>query len=335
MIAGSHAGDYRLFGGYRLLLAWLVLTSHASGYLPDWVAPLALGNVGVFCFFVLSGFVIAEACDRFYPAAPQRFLVNRLLRIYPTYWVACAIAVAVYVALGHPDLRLDAASIAGNLVVVYARPGTFFWISVIWAVGIELRFYFVAAVASAAMTLAKGRETLVQGAFAVGALLLYVVTTASDFQRLATFRHAPFFVLGMALYYVVRSGSRRAAVLAAISLPLALHSYWIYNSAGSGVPIGTTLAFGVALAPMLALAYVPVPARVARVDKWLGDLTYPLYLVHWPIVYLFERVVPLQGGVGYLAIGAASLAAATGMVLALEQPLMLVRDRVRRRRLYA
>jgi len=138
--APATAGDYRLFGGYRMLLAWLVLTSHANRYLPDWVGSLALGNVGVFCFFVLSGFVIAEALDRFYPGVPHRFLANRLLRIYPTYWAVCAIAVAVYAAVDHPELRFDAGSLAANLSILYTPSGTFFWISVIWAVVVELRF---------------------------------------------------------------------------------------------------------------------------------------------------------------------------------------------------
>src|SRR6185436_6192013 len=107
--------DYRFFGGYRLLLAWLVLTSHASAHLPAWIASLSLGNVGVFAFFVLSGFVIAEACDRFYPGAPQRFFINRLLRIYPTYWISCAIALGIYLTLGHQELRLEAVQVMSNL----------------------------------------------------------------------------------------------------------------------------------------------------------------------------------------------------------------------------
>lgn len=52
---------YRFLGSYRFLLALLVLTSHASGFLGTTVASLQLGNVGVFLFFVVSGAVICEA----------------------------------------------------------------------------------------------------------------------------------------------------------------------------------------------------------------------------------------------------------------------------------
>jgi peptidoglycan/LPS O-acetylase OafA/YrhL len=329
------AGDYRFFGCYRLLLAWAVLTSHANHYLPEWVATLSLGNVGVFCFFVLSGFVIAEAIDRFYPGAPHRFLANRLLRIYPTYWAAAAVAVAVYLALDHPDLTFDTRSLVANLSILYTPAGTFFWLSLIWAVVVELRFYFLAALASAAAALVPRRAMLVMAAFALGALALYFVTWRADFQRLASFRYAPFFVLGTAAYYLVAYRSWRATVLAALSLPLVFHSYWIYNAVGPVAPVRTTVVFGATLALMLALACAPVPARVARMDKTLGDFTYPLYLVHMPIVYLFGRVVPWQGWQGYIAVAAASVAAAGAIVLAVDRPLQRLRDRIRRRRLYA
>jgi len=329
------AGDYRLFGGYRFLLAWAVLTSHANHYLPDWVATLSLGNVGVFSFFVLSGLVIAEAIDRFYPRAPHRFLANRLLRIYPTYWAACVVAVAVYVALDHPDLSFDTRPVVANLSILYTPAGTFFWLSLIWAVVVELRFYFLAALAGAAGTLVPRRETLVMAAFALGALALYFVTWRLDFQRLASFRYAPFFVLGTAAYYVVGYGSWRATLLAAISLPLSFHSYWLYNAVGPVAPVRTTVLFGATLALMFALAYAPVPGRIARLDKTLGDFTYPLYLVHMPIVYLFGRVVPWQGWTGYFAVAAASVAAAGAIVLTVDRPLQRLRDRIRRRRLYA
>lgn len=326
MLSGS---DYRFFGGYRLFLAWLVLTSHASSHLPGWVAPLALGNVGVFAFFVLSGFVIAEACHRFYPGAPARFLANRLLRIYPTYWVACGVALAIYLALGHPDLRLDAVAVASNLSILYSPAGTFFWLSLIWAVGIELRFYFVAAVLGGVQRLLPAHPRLVFGAFAIGALALYVVAVATDYARFATFRHAPFFVLGMAAYYAVVCRSRAGAVTAAIALPFALHAYYTYNL--ERWP--TTLLFLAVIVAMVPLGRTTVSVPVARIDKQLGDLTYPLYLSHWPVVYLVEKALPLQGFAAYCAIAALSVAVAAGILL-LEQPITRLRDRVRRRRLY-
>jgi len=152
---------------------------------------------------------------------------------------------------------------------------------------------------------------------------------------LASFRYAPFFLLGMAGYYLVIYGSRQSAILAAVSLPVALHSYWLYNTVGPTAPVGTALLFAAMLALMFALAYVPVPRHAAPADKSLGDLTYPLYLVHLPIVYLLPRVVPWEGWMGYAAVAVTSVVAAGAIVSAVDRPLNRLRDHIRRRRLYA
>ena len=334
MSGAAFAGDYRFFGAYRLLLAWLVLTSHSNHYLPDWIGPLALGNVGVFSFFALSGFVIAEACDRFYAGKPHRFLVNRLLRIYPTYWVTGLVALAIYLALGHAELHLDALSVAANLSILYNPPGTFFWISLIWAVGIELRFYFVAALIEAARMFVTGRALLVYATAWLAALALYGLTVASDYQRLATFRHAPYFMFGMALYHAVACRSRAGALAAVAALPFAVHSYWVYNAAGPTDLLPSTLLFVAMLALMLAASFVTVSERTARIDKALGDFIYPLYLVHLPVVWLVGRLLPGAGPERYAAVAAGS-ALASALVLLLEQPITRLRDRVRGKRLYA
>ena len=331
----AHAAqDYRFFGAFRLLLAWLVLTSHASHYLPSWVMPLSLGNVGVFGFFVLSGMVIAEACDRFYAGAPHRFLLNRLLRIYPTYWMCCLIALAVYVPLGHPDLKLDGGALLANFSILLGPQGGFLWLSLIWAVGIELRFYFVAALMGLAEKLLPSHRTSVHAAFWTGALALYLVTVATDYQRLATFRHAPYFVFGVAFYFYFAYRTRLAALASLGALPFVLHAYWRYVGAGEAALTASTLVFVAILIAMACLAFVSVPLRLARADKALGDLTYPLYLVHWPVVWLIGQAMPGAGFEGYAAVLFASFAAA-GLVLVMEQPLTRLRDRVRRRRLYA
>ena len=79
---------YRPLGAFRLLLAGLVLVSHSAHLLFPPLKALSLGNAGVLTFFVVSGFVIAEALDRFYRGSPIRFLTNRALKLFPAYWVA-------------------------------------------------------------------------------------------------------------------------------------------------------------------------------------------------------------------------------------------------------
>jgi peptidoglycan/LPS O-acetylase OafA/YrhL len=335
---------YRMLGSYRALLAIFVLVSHTSMWLPPWVAPLALGNVGVLSFFVLSGFVIAEAGDVFYPGMPHRFLLNRFLRIYPTYWGACLVAIAVYVLFPRPDFNANAYALFANFSIVMAErlpPSELRLISVIWAVGIELRFYIAAAVLDYVDRFVARRSILPAGyiLFAAGAafLLLYLYTWSTGFSHLALLRHGPFFVLGFAYYRWMRYRRAGTLMLVLVAMLGSIHSYISYNSPGGWVPTvpNTTLVFSLSIALFAGLAWVgSVPKRWERIDKRLGDLTYALYLIHWPIVYAVDRS-GLDGYPAFLIALVASVLMAALLIFIVEKPILRWRDTIRRIRLYS
>lgn len=56
-----------------------------------------LGGIGVTIFFVISGFVMALTNDRKFgqPAEPLQFMLNRIIRIVPLYWVMTFVAAAL------------------------------------------------------------------------------------------------------------------------------------------------------------------------------------------------------------------------------------------------
>lgn len=79
---------YRPFGAFRLALAMMVLLQHGLLVLNsrgrELFYDLELGAVAVTTFLALSGFIVAEAIDRFYAGRPLAFLANRALRVVPT-----------------------------------------------------------------------------------------------------------------------------------------------------------------------------------------------------------------------------------------------------------
>ncbi len=84
-----------IVGAQRLAFALLVIVSHSFplGYgspnpLSGWSRGQAdLGTLGVFGFFVLSGFLIVSSSRR---TSVPRFVWHRLLRIFPAFWVCLA-----------------------------------------------------------------------------------------------------------------------------------------------------------------------------------------------------------------------------------------------------
>jgi peptidoglycan/LPS O-acetylase OafA/YrhL len=213
------------------------------------VAPLSLGNVGVLMFFVVSGFVIAEALDLFYRDQPARFLANRFLRLYPAYWAALPIAALCLWGTGQP-ISLGHVAIAVNVGLLPAflpQLGTLPWISITWAVIAEFQFYIAAAATVAAASLLRRRAPVV-AAVLVASLVLYGFVWATDAQRrfLRAFQFAPFFVAGVAAYLHMARPSRGAALLLLVSAALSLHAYVAYVGRAPGALATSTLLFAAA-----------------------------------------------------------------------------------------
>ena len=286
-----------------------------------------LGWVGVEVFFVISGFVISYSAAG---ARPMAFLRSRILRLYPAAWV-CATATLVAVILlgrGSPET-----------VSEYARAMTLWvqgpWIDgVYWTLGIEIIFYAVIFVVLCmgrfgSIPMVLGVMTLLSTAFwvalaadrvfprilPVGFLHDLLASPASAFLLL---RHGCFFALGGLLWLCQ---SRRLTLWRAVLLGLCLLSgvLEIFDSARPIVlaigdsPERRMLACGVWLVAVSCLAAAifynealrKLFGKSAGVIKFLGLMTYPLYLLHDIIGAALLKAASLAGAPPFLALGLA------------------------------
>jgi peptidoglycan/LPS O-acetylase OafA/YrhL len=279
---------YRFFGSYRFVLALMVLFSHISAWLGDGVQRMALGSVGVFSFFVLSGFVIAEALDVFYRGAIWRFAVNRVLKIYPAFWIVALLTVAIEL-VGGGALSWNLTAFLANLTIIlsfFKFANNTLLISGGWAVIIELVFYATFALVWWCAHRTKRPGLFLSAAALVFVFLYGVIAARGDYgHSYSNLRYAPQFVLGAALYWAVIKRHAFAACLAGLSCLFALHSYWIYVNAGSSAnSVQSLLLFGISISFLIVLANLRVPVRLKRVDRRLGDMTYALYLVNGLVI---------------------------------------------------
>jgi peptidoglycan/LPS O-acetylase OafA/YrhL len=68
-----------------------------------------------------------------------------------------------------------------------------------------------------------------------------------------------------------------------------------------------------------------------RLDRWLGDLSYPLYLVHLPVVRLLAEVMPVTGAGDKLLAVVAVLVVSIALFMGVDRPLEARRQRLWRR----
>lgn len=138
--------------GLRGIAALLVVYQHLVEYggrmapADSWVAVhlahlltyIDVGKAGVIAFFAISGFVVPMSFGT--QALPRLgFVISRLCRLYPAYWVSLALAALLLPALGVASWA--APQLAANLTMVQLLLGHADVISVYWTLLIELGFY--------------------------------------------------------------------------------------------------------------------------------------------------------------------------------------------------
>lgn len=54
-----------------------------------------LGRIGVVVFFAISGFIIPTSLNHRSLHPVRKFLISRLFRLYPLYWISIILGIAV------------------------------------------------------------------------------------------------------------------------------------------------------------------------------------------------------------------------------------------------
>ena len=252
---------------------------------------LPLGYVGVNLFFIISGFVIFMTVER--TARPADFVVSRISRLYPAYWVAIILTFCITHALSLPGKTVSLTTALANGLMFHG----FFRVGhvdgVYWTLEVELLFYALILVLFIGGRLAKVHWVLL-GLIALRLTYHFAaVWWGQDWSwtvfRLLNLRNIAWFALGICCYqWVQPSSERKHAALAPYTASAALLSLVLTESALAGL-LG--LAFGLAV---LAAAQGQLRWLEARPFVWLGAISYPLYLLHenigWAVMLKLQEL---------------------------------------------
>ncbi|TQK86129.1 peptidoglycan/LPS O-acetylase OafA/YrhL [Streptomyces puniciscabiei] len=292
------------------------------------------GWLGVEFFFAISGFVICMSC---WGRTPAQFAVSRIARLFPAYWCAVLLVVALVLVsrVGHwpAATRIDPRTVLGNLTMAPGPLGLELVDGVSWTLWVEARFYLLMAVLLV-FGLSHRRAVAFCGAWLVaGVVALELRSPLLDEFVLP--RYTGLFVAGIVLHLMQRFGQ-------SFLLWLLLGFAWSYEltvlelrvADHAAVPPGESRPSWAVCAAVLTLclgllALAGVGGPLARLRwRWLvtaGGLTYPFYLVHQsigiPLAKGLIRAFPRLGLVP-------SMAVSVGCVLGLS---LLIHTTVERR----
>lgn len=231
----------------------------------------ALGDLGVDVFFVVSGFIIPYSLSRggYVIADFGRFLCKRILRLDPPYFAAMGCAVALGL------LAASAPGYAGapyhisfwQLVLHLGYLNAFFhyeWVNpVFWSLAVEFQYYLMMGALFPLLT-TSSRVLRLLTLVALGVLgCLYP-------EKAFLLHWLPLFLVGIVTFQFEAGLITKTWFLSALALLFLVNAY--SHSASTGLIVVFT---GLAI----AFSRISVPAPLKR----LGQISYSLYLVHYPI----------------------------------------------------
>jgi peptidoglycan/LPS O-acetylase OafA/YrhL len=314
---------------------------------------LGNGSLGVFIFFVISGYLITTLLlreqEKTSAISLRSFYVRRAFRILPPLYVY-VLFLAVLEATGHlPGMNLHEAIVALTLTRNYAHHVDLWALEHIWSLCIEEEFYLLWPPILMLCILCRKRS---EGR-RIATRIALCVLVAEPFLRVFAFRYLPRFhnpgmfhmqadglmfgalgalQQGHARFERIYARATRWPWLLPVLIFLVLgtltakfQNYW-------DLPIGMTLNGFLIL--MWLLWLVRNPASIAgRIFNqpaiaWVGRLSYSLYI--WQTFFTHERNVEVFGHNGWGDTFPTSwlclLAVATLSYYGIERPALRLRD---------
>ena len=289
--AGRSPGGWALprfgFGTCRLILASLVAMSHLWDGMVHGYAAYA-----VWAFFVLSGFLMTLILTTKYGFSAEglrTYAFNRFMRIFPLYWLAAIVGLVTLWYQGRHGISLQ--QINGE----FYWPQSFEqWLHVITlfpgfqrgglpvpvsnALAIEVGFYMLMPL------MARSRSTAWFALVIAAILNLKLGIVGESFaQRYATFLPCmlPFAAGALACHY------REA--LSRFNMPWTSTVAWLLHGLLWLVvppwPWHWGLYVSLVLSVWMVVSLYSQPS--GRVDRMLGDMSYPVYLIHTTVAAWF------------------------------------------------
>lgn len=344
-----------MLGLLRTTLALMVMAFHLFVSIPQ------LGNYPVFGFYLISGYLMTFVMHESYGytwTGRLSFAINRALRLYPQYGFAALFSVALIIMIGPETTR----KYNGFLFLPSALKDWFFNISMLfpswnpfgisprivpptWSLTVEICFYVLIGLGISKTAKLVKIWLLLSLAYVLGS---YALGFPSSYRYYPIPAASLPFAAGSSLYFLAKNNTVYEAYLKLkistrllFTLMLANCLTWmIISRMAKGTFIEVGFYLNILICTLLIYSIIKggkIMAIKASIDSFIGDFSYPAYLLHWQTGLMVSYLMygeafhefTLRGGINFMVslmvIGPLSVA----LIFLIDKPIQRVRAKIK------
>lgn len=278
-------------GLFRLILALMVLCSHLSNVM--------IGRPAVFIFFMLSGYwVMRMFAEKYRPHSPiWVFFLSRFMRIWLPFAAVYLGVFLLHQFFGTPK----SAEVLMGLLLIGVTTREIDIIGISWSLDSEAQFYLMVPVMAAGLAILYrhvGKPTanmlLVVSCSLVTVAGWYVY---ARFGLWTVFQHMPMFLAG-ALIWTLRAAPSGRQALISVSV-FVLIAIWVLSNPdwrpfllrSEGLLFNEHWFGMIWVSVLVPFVIWNIHQPGGKLDMHMGNFSYALYLVHWPLIVAMRSVM--------------------------------------------
>ena len=280
-------------GVLRTVLALMVMINHLAG--------VFLGHYALFGFYIISGYLMTLIMHESYGYTSDgrtRFAVNRFLRLYPQYWTAVLFSILVISFLGWRAARYEYHLFMPtswewfqniSMIFVDWHPFTLSQrlVPSAWTLTIELCFYFLICLG---ISKTFNRVLVWLGLSVVYFAVTYLLDLSWQYRYSYAASASLPFAIGALIYFLpkIKLPTKGLFLILMVNSVIGALMFrevkWYFWDVGFylNILICGLLVYSIKSGGQLFFT---------KIDQWIGDFSYPVYLLHWQVGALMSYLV--------------------------------------------